>query len=81
MIKCAEYDYVEIACLYHYPVRLKMKDGGVNEGIAKDTARNIQKEECMVLDVDGEEVLVVLDNVTSMKALVDNPHFCEITFS
>lgn len=81
MIKCAEYDYVEIACLYHYPVRLVMKDGGVNEGIAKDTARNIQKEECMVLDVDGEEVLVVLDNVTSMKVLADNPHFSEVTFS
>ncbi|CZF81092.1 Rho-binding antiterminator [Grimontia celer] len=81
MIKCAEYDYVEIACLYHYPVRLVMKDGSVNEGIAKDTARNIQKEECLVLDVGGEEVLVVLDNVTSMKALVDNPHFSEITFS
>ncbi|USH05070.1 Rho-binding antiterminator [Grimontia kaedaensis] len=81
MIKCDVHDYVEIACMFHYPVRLEFHTGDHKEGIAKDTARNIEKEECIVLDVEGEDVLVVLDKVGSMKALVDNPHFSEVAFS
>lgn len=82
MIKCADYDYIEIACLFHYPVKLEMKEGANTvEGIARDTARNVAKEECIVLDIEGEDVFIVLDKVASMTALVDNPHFSTVAFS
>ncbi|HFU74774.1 MAG TPA: transcriptional antiterminator, partial [Arcobacter sp.] len=27
MISCHQYDYIEIACMYHYPVALTLKSG------------------------------------------------------
>ncbi|WP_407334426.1 Rho-binding antiterminator [Enterovibrio sp. 27052020O] len=81
MIKCEEYDYVEIVCLFHYPIKLGLKSGEVIEGIAQDTARNGDKQECIAINMNGHSVLVELDRVLTLDVLVDNPHFKHITFS
>lgn len=43
MISCEQYDYIEIVCLYHYPIELTMKSGERINGVALDTKRNDQK--------------------------------------
>ncbi|MEZ8141125.1 transcriptional antiterminator [Enterovibrio norvegicus FF-162] len=81
LIKCEEYDYVEIVCLFHYPIKLVLKSGEVVEGIAQDTARNGDKQECIAMNVNSKTVLVLLDQVLTLDVLIDNPHFKHITFS
>ncbi|TCS41273.1 Rho-binding antiterminator [Reinekea marinisedimentorum] len=81
MISCNNYDYVEIVCMFNYPVRVTLRSGEVLHGIALDTARNGQREECLKLSVDGAEVLVVLDSIAILKAGIENPHFSEVEFS
>ncbi|EGA67556.1 Rho-binding antiterminator [Vibrio brasiliensis] len=81
MISCNDYDYIEIVCLYRYPVRLTLKSGQTIEGKALDTARNQDKQEAIKLDQNGVEQLVVLDDLSLLEVLVDNPHFNQKTFA
>ncbi|TFH90886.1 Rho-binding antiterminator [Vibrio ouci] len=80
MISCSDYDYIEIVCMHRYPVRLTFKDGESLEGKALDTARNEDQQECIKLVVDSIEQLVVLDTLSKLEVLVDNPHFQVKTF-
>jgi len=47
MISCHLYDYIEIACMHQYPVKLTMKNGKVFECTALDTKYNDAKQECI----------------------------------
>ncbi|KAB2823138.1 MULTISPECIES: Rho-binding antiterminator [Aliivibrio] len=80
MISCNEYDYIEIVCLYRYPVRLTMKVGESIKGVALDTSRNESKNECIKLNTNETEILVELDGISKLEVLVDNPHFSEVIF-
>lgn len=78
---CDQQDYVEIACMYHYPVELLLKAGDIITGKALDTTLNKMREECIKLQTDNGEVLVVLDGVSKLKVTIKNPHFIEVNFS
>ena len=80
MISCNEYDYIEIVCLYRYPVRLTMKVGESIKGVALDTSRNESKNECIKLNANETEILVELDGISKLEVLIDNPHFSEAIF-
>ena len=80
MISCNEYDYIEIVCLYRYPVRLTMKVGESINGVALDTSRNESKNECIKLNANETEILVELDGISKLEVLIDNPHFSEVIF-
>ena len=47
-INCGLYDYLEIACLYHYDLDIKLRDGTLLKGAAQTT-----------LIKEGAEFLVV----------------------
>jgi len=81
MISCHQHDYVEIACLYHLALQLKLKDGSTKNGVAQTTQYNADKQECLVIDVEHHLVEIILDEVLSMKAFKSNPHFDLITFN
>lgn len=80
MISCDHHDYIEIACTYRYPIKLTMKSGNVIQGIALNTAFNAGKDECIRVDLEGAEKLVVLGDISTLEACVDNPHFHTVTF-
>ncbi|MGB7390432.1 Rho-binding antiterminator [Marinomonas sp.] len=80
MITCHEYDYVEIVCLFHYPIRLTMTSGGWIEGVALDTARNENRAECIKIQTDNGVQLVVLAALVKLAITIDNPHFTEVSF-
>jgi Rho-binding antiterminator len=80
MISCEYHDYIEIVCTYNYRIRLTLDSGAGLEGIALDTERNQSREECIKIRGGNTDSLVVLDSITSMEVLVENPHFNLVTF-
>lgn len=74
MISCSNYDYIEIVCLYRYPVRLQLQSGEVIEGTALDTARNQERQECIKIQVNESEQLVQLDTIAYLEVTAENPH-------
>ncbi|MGJ8582203.1 MAG: Rho-binding antiterminator [Psychromonas sp.] len=80
MLSCQDYDYIEIVCMYRYPLRLILKSGATVEGIALDTARNEQRQECIKLEGHNQQQLIVLDSIASLMVMVENPHVNQITF-
>lgn len=81
MISCENYDYIEIACIYRYLVKLKMKSGNVIECIALDTALDSNRVECIKVETHGSISLIVLDEISLLEACIENPHFDLITFN
>lgn len=60
--------------------KLTMKTGVEINGIALDTARNDKKQECIKMHVNDTEVLVLLDEISTLEVSVKNPHFQQVTF-
>ena len=81
MISCANHDYVEIACMYHFKVKLYLKNSRIVEGKALQTTYNENKEECIILETEIGKQEIVLERVASMEAVRKNPHFDKINFS
>lgn len=81
-ISCSLYDYIEIACIYHYPVLLTLKSGEKIKGIAEDTSINANKTECLKLIEDESKKMidVPLSDLVQMQSLVNNPHFELVDF-
>ena len=82
MLACHIHDYVEVACLYGINVELTLKTGETIVGKASTTRINDARQECITLVTvkDKEPVDVVLDTVTSMRAVESNPHFDVVQF-
>lgn len=80
MISCDQHDYIEIVCLYKYPVRLTLRSGAEIEGRALDTQYNDNREHCIKIQTDEVESLVCLDLIRVMAVLADNPHLQRIVF-
>ena len=81
MISCSDYDYIEIVCMYRYPVQLTLNCGEVRTGVALDTKRNQAREECIELQIEDTKTLIVLEQIAKLKVEVENPHFSEVSFS
>lgn len=80
MISCNQHDYIEIVCMYHYQIKLTLKSGDIIEGIALDTQRNDQRDECIKIDMEGVEQLVILEGIKMLEVMVENPHLQKVTF-
>lgn len=80
MISCNQHDYIEIVCMYHYPVKLTLKSGDLITGVAVDTVRNDQREECIKLTSDAGEKLVVLNQLKQLEVTIENPHLQIVVF-
>lgn len=80
MINCNQHDYIEIVCMYRYPLKITMKSGEIIYGSALDTVRNENKEECIKIESDKNEQLIVLTGVKQLDVTIDNPHIQTVTF-
>ncbi|ABV88081.1 Rho-binding antiterminator [Shewanella pealeana] len=49
MLSCSQHDYIELVCIFNYPIKLTMKNGDSISGKALDTCRNTQKQHCIKL--------------------------------
>ncbi|MCC4264303.1 Rho-binding antiterminator [Oceanimonas baumannii] len=78
MMSCEQHDYLEIACLYHYEVRLTLTTGEYITGVALDTCRDENKVECLKLNTGQQVRLLPLPDLVSMTATGPNPHFARV---
>lgn len=77
-ISCNLHDYIEIACLYGYQVKLTLKDQQSIEGKAVDII-TADKREYMLID-NGEQQRVELAQLVKMQVLTAKAKFSEVFF-
>jgi len=80
MLSCDQYDYIEIVCMYKYPIKLTLKSNETVAGKALDTQYNDKREECIKLIADNNTCLIVLNTIKQLHVCVDNPHFQTVEF-
>ena len=81
MIACDQHDFIEIACMYHLKVVLKLKTGEEIIGIAQDTILNDERDECIKLLRDNQtSEAIALSHISIMRAINKNPHFDCVKF-
>ena len=80
MLHCDLHDYIEIVCLYRYPLCLTLVSGEELYGTALDTRYNSASQECLVLEQAGAEQWVVLDDIALLQVTVPNPHLQQVRF-
>ena len=82
MLSCDNYDYIEIACLYHLDIELHFDANSVR-GIAEDTKRNAEGEEGILLKTPttGELKWFPINSLLGLTAHTENRHFTHLDFS
>ena len=81
MLNCDLHDYIEIVCLYHYPLKLTLSSGAVLTGTALTTRYNNQRQECLVIKQNYNEQQVVLEDIALLEVTVQNPHLQQVRFN
>lgn len=77
---CHQYDYVEISCMYKFPIELTLRNGERLKGTAYDTHVNDNQKECLKLKTGDFEKIIVMDEIIKMEVLVENSHFQIVKF-
>jgi Rho-binding antiterminator len=80
MISCQTHDYIEIACLFGFQIRLQLTDGTIRQGKAITTETTPDKREWLILEQQSGETLIDLIQIKSMQSLTPNCHFDQINF-
>lgn len=81
MISCDQHDYIEIACMYRYPLRISLNSKLIIDCTALDTQQNELREECIKVSVNGTDKLIILNDIEKIEVLIDNPHFHIVSFN
>lgn len=79
-MKCSDYDYLELACVYGFELTLSLVDGQEVTGKAITIGINQARQECLELLVDDVKQWVVLTTISKLEVLTPNPHFRTKTF-
>ncbi|MBK8814975.1 MAG: Rho-binding antiterminator [Methylococcaceae bacterium] len=77
-ISCNLHDYLEIACMYHYRVKIELKDNQFLEGKAMDIVTSFGRE-YLIIENDKKH-LIELTSLVKLKPLTVNAKFGEIHF-
>ncbi len=80
LISCELHDYLEIACMYGYRVKLTLKDQQIIEGKALDLLTTVEKQEYLLIDNGQEHHNIELNKLSKMQVLTANAKFKEISF-
>ncbi|MGY6276891.1 Rho-binding antiterminator [Methylomonas sp. MgM2] len=78
-ISCELHDYIEIACLYGYRLRLILRNQDVLEGKALDTKTDAEKREYLVMDT-GQKQQIELNQIKRLQVLTPGAGFDEVIF-
>lgn len=80
ILSCDLHDYIEIACMYNYKLRVSQLDDSMIEGVAKDTKTTSDKTEYMVLSVGDKDVDIELTQIKTIESLTENSKFQTVIF-
>lgn len=79
-IACDLYDYLEIACMYRYQVRVTLKSGEVLVGVPKATVIEDKKELLLLECESNQPQKIATLNLKTMEVLTANAKFTRIEF-
>lgn len=79
VISCELHDFVEVACMYGYQIRLILKNDQTIEGKAIDIIQSADKREFLVIG-NGSEQQIDLMELSKMQVLTPNAKFTEVVF-
>jgi Rho-binding antiterminator len=65
--------------MHRLSIELLLKNGDVICGVANDTKRNANRDECIVVNVNGGLQLIVLTTISVLKAREQNPYFDQVS--
>ncbi|MFC3032599.1 Rho-binding antiterminator [Pseudoalteromonas fenneropenaei] len=74
MLSCSQHDFLEVACLYHYELKVELLDGKVEIGVAQDLLYR-EKQHCLVLQQVDTLNYVDIASISKLSALTQNPYF------
>ena len=80
---CELHDYIEIACLFRYPVTLLLDSNEEFKGVVIDTLTKPDKTEYLLFMKDNskKEFEIPLNKIRQMQARIENPHFEKVEFN
>jgi len=79
VISCELHDFVEVACMYGYQLKLTLKNGEVVEGKAVDIL-SIDQQELLDIDDNGEKKQIDLMTLAKMEILTPSAKFSQVVF-
>lgn len=79
-ITCEQHDFIEVACMYGYQLKLILKDKQTIEGKAIDIINSADKGECLVIDDNANKRQVALIQLAKMEVITPNAKFSEVIF-
>lgn len=79
IIACALHDYMEIACVYGYQVKLQLKNGQSIEGKAVDLFTSPEKREYLLIE-SLQQRKVELIEIKELQVLTTHANFQKVEF-
>lgn len=79
-ISCDLHDYLEIACIYHYELKVTLRNGTSLVGIARTTLTLPSKEEVLQLDTHSEVTDVFMHELAQVDVLTARAKFQTLSF-
>ncbi|MBJ9836458.1 MULTISPECIES: Rho-binding antiterminator [Citrobacter] len=79
-IDCDLHDYLEIACMYHYWLRIELTDGACFDAKALTTCTTVEKEEFLVVGQPENQQKIRLDCLSAITALTPGATFSTVSF-
>ncbi len=79
-ISCELHDFVEVACMYGYQLKLILKDQQTLEGKAIDIVNSADKGECLVIVNNDTKQQIALTQLAKMVVTTPNAKFSEVIF-
>lgn len=78
-ISCELHDFVEVACMYGYQLKLILKNNQIIEGKAIDIVNSPERREYLVIDNDSRQQ-IELTQLARMQVLTPHAKFNEVVF-
>ncbi|KZN34023.1 hypothetical protein N480_22800 [Pseudoalteromonas luteoviolacea S2607] len=74
-MKCEHTDYLELACIKGFELRVTTREGKAFTGHAKDIIYDKQKCQCLILVHNSESLCIPLEAIIELEALTSNTYF------
>lgn len=79
-IPCEKYDYLEIACMFEYQIKIILTDSREVIGIAKNLLINEKRKEVLQIHDGSELGFVYLEELIEVIVLTKNAKFQSVRF-
>lgn len=82
-MQCADHDFIEVACLYGYQLKISLRDNQhvVGQAFTTQVKRcGNTKVELLILQTNTGQQSVILNDIVQIEALTANDYFSVLKF-